>query len=84
MSDLISKEQIEQYREIVENAPENAASYDLCWKRYIPDYDYEYSGEDLDMLKIIISQHDRIAELERELESAEKYSLDVSYGGWRA
>ena len=65
MSDL-TNEQIEKYRKIVKNAPENAESYDLCWERYILDYDYDYSGEDLDMLKAIIAQHDRIAELERE------------------
>ena len=67
MSDL-TNEQIEKYRKIVKNAPENAESYDLCWERYILDYDYDYSGEDLDMLKAIIAQHDRIAELERERE----------------
>lgn len=63
------REQIEQYREILNNAPEGATHADYNGIYYFPEC-YEYAGipaaRDLEDIRTIVKQHDRIAELERE------------------
>ena len=94
MSDL-THEQIEQYREIVKNAPKGATHVDAGeYMRHVVRGDWQWfsviSGwsdetkpegltQSLDNLRTIIAQHDRIAELERELEIAERHLLDDAF-----
>ena len=55
---------IEQYREIVKNAPEGATHFEAVDSRYKTRTIDNYMR--VDLLRTIIAQHDRIAELERE------------------
>ena len=75
MSDL-TNEQIEQYREIVKNAPHDASNYHCEFKKY-------YGGtnaRNLNDLRTIIAQHDRIAELERERDEIAKLVYNYCIG----
>ena len=62
-------EQIEQYRKIIADAPEGATHADYNGIYYFPEC-YEYAGipaaRDLEDIRTIVKQHDRIAELERD------------------